>query len=36
MARSRFLIFSTVVVAFAGVGASHEPKRAEPVVKGTA
>jgi hypothetical protein len=36
MARSRFLLFSTIVVAFAGVGLSYEPERTEPVVKGSA
>ena len=36
MARSRFLLTSTIVVAFAGVGAWYELERAEPVVKTTA
>ena len=36
MARSRFLLISTVVVAFAGVGAWYELERAELVVNATA
>jgi membrane fusion protein, multidrug efflux system len=35
MARSRFLLISTIVVAIAGVGAWYELERAEPVVKAT-
>jgi hypothetical protein len=36
MARSRFLLISTIIVAFAGVGALYRLGRAEPVVKAVA
>jgi hypothetical protein len=36
MARSRFLLILTIIVAFAGVGASYRLERAESVVKATA
>jgi hypothetical protein len=36
MAWSRFLLISTIVIAFAGVGAWSRLERAEPVVKTTA
>jgi hypothetical protein len=35
MARSRFLLISTIIVAFAGVGALYRLERAEPVMKAT-
>ena len=33
MARRRFPVVSTSVVAFAGIDEWHEPQRAEPVMK---